>query len=70
MSAATDDSQGNLYLATTDPSLFGSRILRIDTAGAITRFAGNGIYASSGSGGLATAASFQYITGLAADPCT
>jgi sugar lactone lactonase YvrE len=67
MSAATYDSQGNLYLATTDPSLFGSRILRIDAAGAITRFAGNGTYASSGNGGLATAASFQYITGLAAD---
>ena len=67
MSAATYDSQGNLYLATTDPSLFGSRILRIDAAGAITRFAGNGTYANSGNGGLATAASFQYITGLAAD---
>ena len=67
MSAATYDSKGNLYLATTDPSLFGSRILRIDTAGVITRFAGNGTYASSGNGGLATAASFQYITGLAAD---
>jgi hypothetical protein len=47
--------------------LFGSRILRIDAAGAITRFAGNGTYANSGNGGLATAASFQYITGLAAD---
>jgi uncharacterized protein (TIGR03437 family) len=67
ISAATYDSQGNLYLATTDPSLYGSRILRVNPAGVITQFAGNGAYASSGNGGLATAASFQYITGLASD---
>jgi uncharacterized protein (TIGR03437 family) len=67
VAAATYDSQGNLYLAVADPALFGSRILRVDAAGVITRFAGNGTYANSGNGGLATAASFQYITGMAAD---
>ena len=68
MSAATYDAQGNLYLAVPDPASYGSRILRVDTAGVITRFAGSGTYASSGNGGLATAASFQSISGLAADP--
>src|ERR1035437_4814169 len=67
VAAATYDSLGNLYLAVADPVLFGSRILRVDAAGVITRFAGNGTYANSGNGGLATAASFQCITGLAAD---
>src|ERR1019366_6079735 len=61
------DAQGNLSLAVPDPASYGSRILRVDPSGVITRFAGNGTYASSGNGGLATAASFQYITGMAAD---
>ena len=61
MSAATYDSLGNLYLAVTDPSLFGSRILCVDTAGAITRFAGSSLpgvqfnlTASGGSSGTCT----------------
>ncbi len=45
------DAAGNIYIST------GNRILKVNTVGLLTTFAGNGIAGTSGDGGLATAAS-------------
>ncbi|OQP64451.1 hypothetical protein A3860_21010 [Niastella vici] len=60
------DNQGNLYIA--DPS--NSVIRKVNTAGIITTFAGNGTAGYSGDNGPATKAQFQIGSpqGLAVDP--
>ncbi|MEP6963253.1 MAG: hypothetical protein ABI995_14325, partial [Acidobacteriota bacterium] len=67
ISAVAADKPGNVYVAVTDPSQYGAKILRISTAGIVTTFAGTGAASSSGDGGLATVASFRYISGMALD---
>jgi uncharacterized protein (TIGR03437 family) len=57
------DAAGNLYIA----DHFNSRIRKVDVRGGITTTAGNGVAASSGDGGPATAASIYYPTGIAVD---
>jgi uncharacterized protein (TIGR03437 family) len=57
------DSIGNLYVA--DSSNYVVR--RIDTAGQITTYAGNGTYGDAYHGSQATAAQFEAPVGLAAD---
>ncbi len=58
------DAAGNLYIADT----LNDRVRKVTPAGTITTFAGNGILGSSGNGGPATQATFNYPTGLTADP--
>ncbi|MES2703127.1 MAG: FG-GAP-like repeat-containing protein [Bacteroidota bacterium] len=57
------DGPGNLYFADWG----NHRIRKIDLAGNITTIAGNGASTYSGDGGPATAASFNFPTGLAID---
>ncbi|HMD71455.1 MAG TPA: IPT/TIG domain-containing protein, partial [Bryobacteraceae bacterium] len=57
------DRLGNLYLSDTNHN----RVLKVDTSGAITAFAGTGIAGFSGDGGPATAAQLSLPYGLAAD---
>lgn len=57
------DSSGNIYVSDTG----NSRVRRISTGGIVTTYAGNGIYAWSGDGGLATAASLTGPRYLAFD---
>ncbi len=57
------DSAGNLYIAESDYNV----IRRVDTNGNISTVAGTGATGLSGDGGLATAASFNYPTGLTLD---
>jgi uncharacterized protein (TIGR03437 family) len=57
------DGAGNLYIA----DRWNQRIRRVTPAGVITTVAGNGIAASSGDGGPATAASVYDPRGVAAD---
>jgi sugar lactone lactonase YvrE len=57
------DSAGNLYIA--EPN--GNRVRKVDGAGVITTFAGNGISGNGGDGGTATAANLYYPQGLAVD---
>ncbi len=57
------DASGNLYIADT----YNGRIRRVDASGNITTVAGNGGYAYSGDGSLATAAAFRYPSGIAVD---
>ncbi|MBK6980993.1 MAG: VCBS repeat-containing protein [Betaproteobacteria bacterium] len=57
------DAAGNLYIADTD----NHRIRRVGTNGIITTVAGNGVAASSGDGGAATAASIGKPCGIALD---
>ena len=58
----TFDGTGNLYFA----SYYGNYIYKIDTAGILSTYAGNGNYDTTGDGGPATAAG-MFIMGLAAD---
>src|SRR3990167_3786638 len=57
------DGSGTLYIA--DAS--NNRIRKVDAAGTITTVAGTGESGYSGDGGLATAASLAYPTGVALD---
>ena len=69
------DASGNLFIA--DPGAnfvigeFGNssvrRIFRVSPGGVITNIAGNGMFGSSGEGGLSTRASFNAPTGVAVD---
>jgi sugar lactone lactonase YvrE len=58
------DAAGNLYVA----DLFNYRVRRIDTNGTIRTVAGNGNGNYSGDGGPATAATVQWMFGMATDP--
>ena len=57
------DRLGNLYLSDTS----NNRILKVDTSGIITTFAGTGTAGPSGDGGPATAAQLKTPYGLATD---
>ena len=57
------DAAGNVYVADTNQA----RVFRIDPAGTMTTFAGNGQFVFSGDGGPATAASLNEPHGLAID---
>jgi uncharacterized protein YjdB len=57
------DTAGNIYIG--DQS--NHRVRRINTAGTISTFAGSGSGGFSGDGGAATAAEFDYPTGIAFD---
>jgi len=57
------DKTGNLYIA----SGTGNRIRKIDTTGIITTIAGTGFTGYSGDSGLATAAKFNFPSGIALD---
>jgi sugar lactone lactonase YvrE len=61
--AATVDSVGNLYIADTQSS----RILRVNSDGMISVFAGTGESGFSGDGGQAVNAQIQFPAGLAID---
>ena len=61
-SALAMDAAGNLYASTLD-----SRIMRIDSKGAATVFAGTGAAGSSGDGGPAVSAMLNYPAGLTFD---
>lgn len=58
------DAAGNLLVA----DVLNHRIRRIDTAGNITTFAGNGVAASDGDGGPAISAALRGPSGVAVDP--
>jgi DNA-binding beta-propeller fold protein YncE len=60
------DAAGNLYIADDN----NSRIRKVDTAGTITTFAGNGGFGFSGDGGSPTSAQFNHAFGVAVDPVT
>lgn len=59
----TVDAVGNIYICDAD----NYRIRKVDTAGIIHTIAGNGIDGHSGDGGLATAASIGFISGILVD---
>jgi len=59
----TMDRKGNLYIADAN----NSRIRKVDTAGNISTYAGNGIIGFAGDGGPATAAEFTGLIDLVAD---
>ena len=61
--AVAVDTSGNIYIADE----INSRIRKINPAGIISTFAGNGIPSSAGDGGPATAAKICYPTGVATD---
>ena len=57
------DSEGNVYVAE-----YGShRVRKINVAGVITAFAGNGVKGNGGDGGPATEAQLDFVNGLAVD---
>jgi len=55
------DTAGNLYIATQ------SRVRRVSSSGSISTWAGTGVFGFSGDGGLASAATFSGLRGLALD---
>ncbi|HEX7415421.1 MAG TPA: NHL repeat-containing protein, partial [Bacteroidia bacterium] len=57
------DAVGNLYIA----DYYNSRIRKVNTAGIISTFAGNGTAGYSGDGGQATSAELHYPFGVAVD---
>jgi uncharacterized protein YjdB len=60
----TKDAAGNIYIS----DYLNYRIRKVSPSGIITTFAGNGISASSGDGGLATSASIYGPIGMDFDP--
>ncbi len=58
------DSTGNIFVS----DVGNYRVRKINPAGIITTFAGNGAATFSGDGGSATAAGFNYPTGIAIGP--
>jgi len=67
------DAAGNVFVLqskvinfTADPS--NASVVKIDTTGRVTPFAGNGVPGLSGDGGPATQAMFSVPSGLAVDP--
>lgn len=58
------DAGGRLFIANTSTY----RVRMIDTIGVITTVAGNGERRFDGDGGIATAASFSAVSGVAVDP--
>jgi uncharacterized protein (TIGR03437 family) len=61
--SVTGDAAGNLYIA----DQHNNRIRRVDRAGVITTYAGNGRHSFSGNGGPARDAALDYPAGLALD---
>ena len=59
----TVDAEGNIFIGEYN----GYRVRRVDLEGTITTIAGTGIKGGAGDGGPATAAQFNYISGLAVD---
>lgn len=57
------DAEGNIFVG----EYGGYRVRKIDTAGTITTIAGIGTKGGAGDGGPATAAQFNFISGLAVD---
>ena len=57
------DGTGNMYIADS----YNYRVRKVNPAGVISTFAGNGISGYSGDGGPATAASMDYPTAVAVD---
>lgn len=57
------DKTGNIYISEVTTGT----IRKINTAGIITTFAGNGVAGYGGDGGMATNAQFSYIRGIAFD---
>jgi len=61
--AAATDRFGNLYIV----DFWGARVRKVNTAGVISTFAGNGSSGYGGDGGAATMAQLEYPTGIATD---
>ncbi len=61
------DKNGNLFISNIDFSTNSNFIMKVDTAGILTRYAGTGVYGYAGNGGPATAAQYSTICGLATD---
>lgn len=61
--AVAVDAVGNVYIA----DAFNYRIRKVNTAGTVTTFAGNGTRTFAGDGGLATNASIGLVYGLSVD---
>ena len=57
------DGAGNRYF----PDLYNYRVRKVTPGGVISTVAGNGVYADGGDGGVATAASFRHMYGVAVD---
>ncbi|MHB8261981.1 MAG: NHL domain-containing protein [Bacteroidia bacterium] len=57
------DAAGNVYIADTQ----NRRVRKVNTAGVISTYAGNGTNAYAGDGGPATAAELEYPVGVACD---
>ncbi len=62
-SAIAVDAEGNIFIG----EYSGYRVRKVDLAGRITTIAGRGTRGGSGDGGPATAAQFNFISGLAVD---
>lgn len=61
--AMTVDAEGNVFIG----EYSGYRVRKVDLEGIITTIGGNGTKGGSGDGGPATAAQFNYISGLVID---
>ena len=61
--AMTVDEEGNVFIGEYN----GYRVRKVDLEGVITTIAGTGIKGGAGDGGPATAAQFNYISGLEVD---
>jgi NHL repeat len=62
-SAVAVDKSGNVYVAVENDM----RVYKIDTTGKLAVLAGNGVFGSTGDGGPATSAEFQFPSGIAVD---
>jgi len=59
------DSINNLYIS----DVYNNRVFKVDPSGIFWLAAGNGATGFSGDGGPATAASFNYVSGVSTDSC-